>query len=121
MGISLGEKMGKITIECDVGEISDGYHSFNELYAHRCALFSALMLSHPSGSWKSKYHSDGTSYDDWFIAGMELPTGSITYHLPTAQFWDKLNEIPELEKAPNWDGHTPNDVLLRILEWISTK
>jgi hypothetical protein len=111
--------MGKLEIDCDVGEVSDGYHTFNELYAHRCALFSALMKSHPTGSWKSLTHDDGSKFDGWFIAGMELPNGPISYHLPINQFWDKLHDIVELEKAPKWGGYTSNDVLLRLLEWIN--
>lgn len=107
-----------ITIQCDVGEVSDGYHTFNELYAHRCSLFAALMASHPQISWKSKKHNDGTSYDDWFIAGMHLPTGDISYHLPVDQFWDRLTNVSELEFGVKWDGHTPNDVITRIMDWI---
>ena len=120
MGISLGEnKMEKsITIKCDVGNVSDGYHTFNELYAHRCTLFAALAMCHKHIAWKSLLHSDGTMFDDWFIAGMDLPTGTITYHLPVEQFWEKL-DIPEVEKAPEWDGHTSDDVIKRVIEWIA--
>lgn len=107
-----------ITIQCDVGEVSDGYHTFNELYAHRCALFAALMASYPQLSWKSKQHNDGTTYDGWFIAGMKLPSGDVSYHLPIDEFWDKLKNIPELEFGVKFDGHTSNDVLIRIMNWI---
>ena len=37
----------------DMGEVSDGYHTFNELYAHRVRLFSTLMRAHPDKSWWS--------------------------------------------------------------------
>ena len=30
-----------------MGEISDGYHTFNELYHHRAVLFSVICNSHP--------------------------------------------------------------------------
>ncbi len=111
--------MSKITIECDVGNVSDGFHTFNELYSHRCTLFAALMKAHKDISWKSKLHSDGTMFDDWFIAGMNLPTGMITYHLPLDHFWSKLDDINELEYAPEWDGHTSDDVINRLLEWMN--
>ena len=71
--------MGKITIECDVGEVSDGYHTFNELYAHRCSLFAALTTSYKHLSWKSRFHYDNSSFEGWFIAGMDLPSGTVTY------------------------------------------
>lgn len=87
------------------------------VHAHRCTLFAALLKSHPQASWKSKKHEDGTSWDGWFIAGMKLPTGDITYHLPVDEFWDML-PIAELEFGVKWDGHTSDDVVRRIMEWI---
>jgi hypothetical protein len=36
----------------------------------------------------------------------------ITYHLPM-KYWDRANVI-ELERAPEWDGHTSKDVLKRL-------
>lgn len=105
------------TIIGDNIDVSDGYHTFSELYAHRCALFAALVKSHQQGSWKSKQHADGTVLDGWFVAGMKLPTGDITYHLPIEQFWDILT-VSELEFALPWDGHSSDDVVKRILEWI---
>lgn len=99
----------------DTGEISDGYHTFNELYAHRIMLFLTLMNSWPDISWKSKKHFDGESYKDWFIAGMNLPSGTITYHIPN-KFWKKA-KVEELENAPEWDGHTSDDVLKRLSSW----
>lgn len=110
--------MGKITIECEVGKVSDGYHTFDELYDHRCHLFAALMFSHPEISWMAETHEDGTMFDGWFIAGMHLPTGNISYHLPIGM-WKMLNDrgIFTCEKAPKWDGHTASDVVDRIAAW----
>lgn len=113
--------MGKVTIECDAGNVSDGYHTFNELYAHRCSLFSALMKSHRNLSWKSLKHSDGSALEDWFVCGMNLPSGMITYHLPINPFWELLHDISTVQFAPEWDGHTSEDVINRLLEWISIK
>jgi hypothetical protein len=39
----------------------------------------------------------------------------ITYHLPTSK-WDECDFAITLDKAPEWDGHTSNDVLERIRE-----
>lgn len=98
----------------DVGEVSDGHHTFNELYDHRHALFMALMAAHPEMSWRSKQHEDGSMWEGWFIAGMELPNGMITYHMPEAN-WHLLDGIVQtLDKAPKWDGHTAEQVVERL-------
>jgi hypothetical protein len=99
-------------------DISDGFHTFKELYEHRVALFLALMASNPDMSWFSRYHDDGKfPFDDpeWVIAGMNLPTGQITYHLP-ASCWNLLWDSGAtcLYSAYPWDGHTPNDVVERL-------
>ena len=101
--------------------VCDGFHTFDELYEHRIVLFITLcnMIQASPGDegfdcWKSKLHDDGTMYDGWFIAGIEKDKGSqISYHLPI-KYWDKLY-TEELVRAPKWDGHTPDDVIERLL------
>ena len=98
--------------EQDKGEVSDGYHTFNELYEHRHVLFANLcaVVDH---AWKSKLHSDGTAFEGWFIAGInKTPGHQITYHIPM-KHWD-LFKTEVLERAPEWDGHTAADVLERL-------
>lgn len=102
------------------GEVSDGYHTFAELYDHRCHLFIALMRSHPKISWRANVQADGEQYPNWFIAGMHLPTGDISYHLP-CWMWTMLDgcRIQTTHKAPEWDGHTPKDVVDRLAQWFA--
>lgn len=99
----------------EAGEISDGYHTFGELYAHRHALFIALMRSNPKISWRANNNDDGESYDGWFVAGIHLPSGDISYHLP-ADMWTDLDNtgIKTSNCAPKFDGHTSKDVLIRL-------
>ena len=99
-----------------VSKKSDGYHTFDELYRHRTTLFAIVCLDHRMRSWKSKLHSDGTMFDDWFIVGMDLPNGQVTYHIPLDQW--SLFDLDALDRAPEWDGHTPNDVLTRLRNWL---
>jgi|SRR5262245_10341092 len=112
--INLGAAPMKI--ECETGQVSDGYHTFDELYDHRCLLFAALSQTRPHESWKSKLHSDGTSFEGWFIAGMDLDGKSITYHLPD-KYWGFFTG-EELKTAPEWDGHTSQDVTQRLIDWL---
>lgn len=94
---------------------SDGYHTFKELYEHRHILFFAVLAANPSKAWKSKLHDDGSFMEGWFIAGIETDLGQATYHLPL-RMWGLFADVFEVEKAPKWDGHNSEDVLIRIRE-----
>lgn len=102
-----------------VGQISDGHHTFDELYEHRIALFKALSKYTSEGNggfvWKTKKYHDGHPVDEgWFIAGMDDCPGSIiTYHVPMSE-WDSwpAKEIP----VSHYDGHQSADVLKRLAE-----
>lgn len=95
------------------GETSDGYHTFNELYHHRAVLFSVIVRDHPHNAWKAKKHHDGTMYDGMFIVGIDTPQGQATYHYDIDPYWEMFN-CKELDRAPEWDGHTPDDAIARI-------
>lgn len=109
--------------------ITDGYHSFKELYDHRVVLFIALcntlnnidwlLKDHNDGivdskmPWKSRFHNDSTMFDGWFIAWIWFDKwDTLTYHLPMSE-WDNLN-VQDIDFAPEWDWHTSNDVLLKL-------
>ena len=116
-------------------QVSDGYHTMEELYEHRHRLFIALMKIYDNyitpldckvRCWKSKIHEDGTMFEGWFIAGMIVeqvpsfmvqsegrPPYQISYHLPL-RYWHLVN-VTERVRAPEWDGHTSKDVLERLL------
>jgi hypothetical protein len=94
----------------EASDISDGYHTFGELYEHRHALFLAVCRAY--NGWKSLFHDDGTTMNGWFIAGVETPGGMATYHLPLS-WWSRYN-VRELECAPKWDGHSSQDVIERL-------
>lgn len=115
-----------------VGKVSDGYHTFDELYEHRITIFIALCkkleasiseyqqhmmgreAEHPKRPWKSRFHSDGSTWEGWFIMGIGKEKGEqITYHLPESK-WEETDFAETLDKAPEFDGHTPEDVLKRI-------
>lgn len=95
-----------------IGEVSDGYHTFNELYDHRAVLFAVICNEHPHLAWKSKLHHTGDMFDGMFIVGLNTSHGQISYHYDL-KLWD-LFVVPELERAPEWDGHTPADAVKRL-------
>ena len=110
--------------DCDC----DGFHTFGELYDHRIALWvviSKLMaqremvigrFKEAPYVWRSKNHSDGFPAfgGQLFVLGVGFFEGDqITYHLPIDR-WDECAFAETLEKAPEFDGHTSDDVLERL-------
>lgn len=108
-------------IECldgDTGNISDGYHTFDELYYHRCVLFSLICNQNNIVAWKSKKHHTGDMYEGMFIVGVETPYGQVTYHYDL-KYWDMF-KVQELEFAPEWDGSSPSDCIERMRIWSNS-
>ena len=97
----------------NAGEVSDGYHTFNQLYYQRAVLFATIVKQNKELAWKSFKHEDGKyCFDkngDWFIVGIDTPNGSYTYHYEKS-YWN-LFDCKELPVAKHWDGHTEEDVV----------
>lgn len=93
-----------------IGELSDGYHTFNGLYYQRMILFATLVKQNKDKAWKSWRHEDGELCfgGGWFIVGIDTPEGSYTYHYEGKDF--DLFDCIELPKSKPWDGHTEKDV-----------
>jgi hypothetical protein len=108
----------------DLSKLSDGYHTFAELYEHRHALCLALMRAMPRHCWFSLRHANGErpfGGSDWFIIGIEPPGGnSVTYHLPAELYpVAQATGATEMAKGRPWDGHSAADVALRLKEWAA--
>ena len=105
--------------ETDMGEVSDGYHTFNELYYYRM-LYNAAFFNLLPEEWvhKSKRHHDGEECfgGGWFIVMANLPTGQISNHYEL-KYWD-LFKVPEKEIADEWDGHTPQEAAERLYKYL---
>ena len=72
-----------------------------------------VVKSFPNKAWKARKHHDGSMYDGMFIVGIETPEGQATYHYDIDPYWDMFN-CKELERAPEWDGHTSEQAIERI-------
>lgn len=105
--------------EQDMGEVSDGYHTFNELYYYRM-LYNAAFFNLLPKEWvhKSKRHYSGEECfgGGWFIVIANLPTGQVSNHYELKD-WD-LFKVPEKEFADEWDGHTPQEAAERIKNYL---
>src|SRR5574344_667103 len=90
----------------NLGNVSDGYHTFDELYEHRTVLFAALCCAAQKSNsncsaWISYKHSDGISYPGMFIAGISTFWGDATYHVE-GKYLPLFASIPMREKAPEY-------------------
>jgi len=99
----------------NIGEVSDGFHTFNELYEYRM-LYNAHAVKAWTNVVKSLRHHDGELCfgGGWFIVTAQLPTGQVSNHY-RVEHWD-LFDVPEVETAPEWDGHSPAQAAQRLRE-----
>lgn len=105
------------------GQISDGHHTFDELYRYRLLYNAALFnewakvgLYDVHKSWR---HSDGElcfSKNNYFIVVAELPTGQISNHYK-GKNWSLFN-VPEKYLSNEYDGHNPADVAIRLEQFL---
>ena len=105
--------------QTDMGEVSDGYHTFNELYYYRM-LYNAAFFNCLPKEWvhNSKRHHTGEECfgGGWFIVMANLPTGQVSNHYELKD-WD-LFKVPEKEFADEWDGHTPQEAADRLYKYL---
>ena len=94
----------------DIEDLSDGFHTFRQLYYQRMMLFAAIVKQNRDKAWKSLRHEDGKLCfgGGWFIVGIDTPEGSYTYHYEDNYF--SLFDCEELECGKHWYGHTEKDV-----------
>jgi len=103
-----------------VKNITDGYHTFEDLYnirkAYNVALFNEWSNQEIYSVHKSLKHYDGELCfgGRWFIVVALLPDGQISNHYKIED-WDLFN-IRETEKALfEFDNHNTKDVISRLL------
>lgn len=96
--------------ETGIDDLSDGFHTFRQLYYQRMMLFATIVKQNKNKAWKSLRHEDGELCfgGGWFIVGVDTPEGSYTYHYEDNFY--SLFDCEELERGKHWDGHTEKDV-----------
>ena len=94
----------------EIDDLSDGFHTFRQLYYQRMMLFAIIVKQNKDKAWKSLRHEDGELCfgGGWFVVGIDTPEGSYTYHYEDNYF--SLFDCVELERGKHWDGHTEKDV-----------
>ena len=103
----------------DIGSLSDGYHTFDELYEFR-KVYNALLFNEWAKQGKYKVHKSTKHRSGeecfgggWFIVVALLPAGQVSNHYKMED-WD-LFQVQEtaLPLLP-FDGHSSKDVLERL-------
>lgn len=117
--ISINDFIENNKSSIDVEQISDGYHTFQELYEFRTMYNASLFnLANKTARWdvhKSIRHFDGDLCfgGEYFIVVAMLPGGQISNHYPMKD-WN-LFQIPAYDKAKYpYDGHSSQDVINRL-------
>lgn len=103
----------------DICKVSDGYHTFDELYEFR-KMYNAALFNEWAKQGKFEVHKSTRHFDGedcfgggWFIVVAILPCGQISNHY-SMNDWD-LFRVPSFDKALyEYDGHTSKDVLNRL-------
>lgn len=101
-------------------DLSDGFHTFDELYEHRVILFLALlhMADNQLHGWNPRVIEN--HFEGWDCITCELPTGQISYHVPIEKrpLYDWITERRAASDPSTYDGHTPADVVDRLTSWM---
>lgn len=103
--------------------VSDGFHTFGELYDQRAHLLALATALSQMTTYRSRRHDDGTMFGGMFWVGTESPGRDdgprpVTFHIGQ-KHWALFDHAVTLDKAPPFDGHTPADVMHSIDEWIA--
>ena len=96
--------------------LQDSFHSMSELYYHRMVLFATICgLAKKQGApvWRSRLHSDGTMFPDFFIVGVTTPLGDYSYHYQS-KYWDYFDMAETLDRAPEWNGQVASDLHMLV-------
>lgn len=99
-------------------KISDGYHTFAELYDFRMVL-QALLFREWAATGKYDVHKSWKHYDGedcfgggWFVVVAMLPHGQVTNHYKE-EYWDMFDIQVEPKAKYEFDGHNAADCLDR--------
>ena len=98
------------TFQIKDNDISDGYHTFKEIYNHRKLLYINLCLQNPE---KCVY----ADHKEWesFVLVYNSEAGQISYHISYDMYNLIKGNIKEVKFGEHgWDGHTPDDVIERL-------
>jgi hypothetical protein len=99
-------------------DVSDGSHTFYDLYEHRTALFLLVIAYNRKNSWWSHKDNNCEYCSPFILCGLILPKNKleISYHLDNSYIplLESLG-VKQLPIAPKYDGHSSQDTYDRLI------
>ncbi len=91
-------------------DISDGYHTFDELYDHRVLIYINLcLLMKDKAAWRP-------DFEGWYCLYLDLNGAQISYHCPNKTLSLIEGKITRNDQMV-FDGHQGSDVIYRLEEF----
>ena len=102
-------------IDClSTGSVSDGRHTFTELYEQRALLFLALCLCNKD---KVSFGRDGKS--QFPCVYLDLPTGQVSFHLSPRLLNLVKSNFKQVDANLHWDNHGKDEVVQRLKAFLT--
>lgn len=100
-------------------DMSDGYHTFDELYEHRILLYLLWLVEEKGGGQNRDVYWVKDHFPDWDLVATNVGTQQISYHVPIS-YRDVLQKhfVQRDTLDHVWDGHTSADVADRMRDRI---
>lgn len=104
------------------GDMSDGYHTFDELYEHRCLLFllwlveEQLLCKRLEVACRVVYYQL-EHYEGWDLVQTYVDNKQISYHVP-AKYRHVLvsNFVEDKKLTEKFDGHSSKTTVSRMVQ-----
>lgn len=99
------------TVEQEVewlDEISDGWHTMNDLYQHRALLFAVICRAYPDKAHITFHHQNRAMPEGKFYVWIDTPEGQYGYHylLEELELFKGIKEEP----FDYYDGFRDNNI-----------
>lgn len=107
--------MSEKTFKIVNGNMSDGYHTFDELYEHRCLLYLTWLVEEKKYGGQRAVFYKLDHFPGWDLVATHIGGQQVSYHLPL-KYRDIVMHYftPRADLESVWDGHSSSDVVKRL-------
>lgn len=103
-----------VTVTVDNDNISDGFHTFQDLYDFQHILFINLMTQYRKYAWKSLAVTN-MQREDFFWGCIDIPNvGTVAVRIPV-EYWDKIAaDISTIQYGVKYSDCINKEVLMKL-------